>query len=165
MPVALKELSVNQGLEYDWFVGAYALWLRELSGGVLNESVEPGADVFSLSAINNQRIFLLQQATQFTGFAIVEFVRSSRARLQDSEMVSGHYRLIDFFVDSANRRLGLGVEAIRLLTLRFRGTWEVSALDSDTQAIQFWRAVPCRLKFDVVSEQRWGGRWILRFRS
>lgn len=165
MPVALKELSVSHGVEYDWFVGAYTLWLRELSGGVPSEVAASGDEIFSLRAANSQRIFLLQQAVQFTGFAIVEFARSSRGRLQDAEGVSSHYRLIDFFVDPAYRRLGFGAEAIRLLALRFRGTWEVSALDTDMQAVQFWRAVPSHLEFDVVSEQRLGGRWILRFRS
>jgi predicted acetyltransferase len=164
MPVAIKELRASSGAEYDWFVDTYQQWLRELSDDPAIQAVEAAREVYALCVINRQRIFLIQQGVNLVGFAIMEFAQSSplsAGRLQSNS----DYRLVDFYVDAAARRLGVGAEAARLLCLRFRGQWEISALDNDQEAIRFWRVIPLRLSGAEPSEQRAAGRWILRFRS
>jgi predicted acetyltransferase len=164
MSVALKELTTERDADYLWFDGAYRLWLQELGGSSSHVAASHFASP-ALSAQDGLRIFLIQRQGRSAGFAVVEFVAlapSSRARRVTS---GSDYRLLDFYVEPEVRRLGVGFEAARLLFLRFRGAWEVSALDSDSRAIRFWRSVVTRAIGGGFSEARCLGRWSQHFCS
>ncbi|MBO4275186.1 GNAT family N-acetyltransferase [Microbispora triticiradicis] len=46
-----------------------------------------------------------------------------------------------FFVVRAVRRSGIGLRAVRQVTARHPGSWEVAFQDANTAAVRFWRRV------------------------
>jgi predicted acetyltransferase len=51
------------------------------------------------------------------------------------------YRMGEFFVSRARRRLGIGRTAVQLILSRFAGRWEVSEYLRNAPAVSFWRRV------------------------
>jgi predicted acetyltransferase len=51
------------------------------------------------------------------------------------------YRMAEFFVLRARRRLGIGRMAVQLILSRFAGRWEISEYLRNAQAVNFWRRV------------------------
>jgi predicted acetyltransferase len=51
------------------------------------------------------------------------------------------YRMAEFFVTRARRRLGIGRTAVQLILSRFAGRWEISEYLRNTAAVSFWRRV------------------------
>jgi predicted acetyltransferase len=54
------------------------------------------------------------------------------------------YRMEDFFVARAFRRLGVGQAAVQLILSRFAGRWEITQYLRNTGAVSFWRRVVAR---------------------
>jgi predicted acetyltransferase len=51
------------------------------------------------------------------------------------------YRMAEFFVTRARRRLGIGRTAVQLILSRFAGRWEISEYLRNADAVSFWRRV------------------------
>jgi len=51
------------------------------------------------------------------------------------------YRLAEFFVTRARRRLGIGQTAVQLILSRFAGRWEITEYLRNASAVSFWRRV------------------------
>ena len=51
------------------------------------------------------------------------------------------YRMAEFFITRAWRRLGIGATAVRLILSRFGGQWEITEYLRNTSAVTFWRRV------------------------
>lgn len=51
------------------------------------------------------------------------------------------YRMAEFFVTRARRRLGIGQIAVQLILSRFAGRWEISEYLRNAAAVTFWRRV------------------------
>jgi predicted acetyltransferase len=51
------------------------------------------------------------------------------------------YRMAEFFIARAHRRLGVGTGAVRLLLDRFAGRWEIVEMTRNPQAVAFWRRI------------------------
>jgi len=51
------------------------------------------------------------------------------------------YRMAEFFVTRARRRLGIGQMAVQLILSRFAGRWEISEYLRNAAAVSFWRRV------------------------
>lgn len=51
------------------------------------------------------------------------------------------YRMAEFFITRAMRRLGIGATAVRLIFSRFAGRWEITEYLRNTSAVSFWRRV------------------------
>jgi len=51
------------------------------------------------------------------------------------------YRMAEFFVARAKRRLGIGQTAVQLILSRFAGRWEITEYLRNTAAVSFWRRV------------------------
>ena len=51
------------------------------------------------------------------------------------------YRMAEFFVARARRRLGIGQTAVQLILSRFAGRWEITEHLSNAAAVGFWRRV------------------------
>lgn len=69
------------------------------------------------------------------GFAIVAR-GAARAGRSDVD-----YRMAEFFIARAHRRLGIGASAVRLLLDRFAGRWEIAETLRNPVAVAFWRSV------------------------
>ena len=51
------------------------------------------------------------------------------------------YRMAEFFIARARRRLGIGRQAVGLILSRFAGRWEISEYLRNAGAVDFWRRV------------------------
>ncbi len=51
------------------------------------------------------------------------------------------YRMAEFFITRAMRRLGIGATAVRLIFSRFAGRWEITEYLRNAGAVSFWRRV------------------------
>jgi predicted acetyltransferase len=51
------------------------------------------------------------------------------------------YRMAEFFIIRAMRRLGIGATAVRLIFSRFAGRWEITEYLRNPNAVSFWRRV------------------------
>ena len=68
------------------------------------------------------------------GFALVSRpLRPQRAQID--------FRMAEFFIKPAERRLGVGRDAAVLIFNRFSGMWEVSEFLYNKPAVAFWREI------------------------
>jgi predicted acetyltransferase len=51
------------------------------------------------------------------------------------------YRMAEFFIARARRRLGIGQTAVQLILSRFSGRWEITEYVRNAAAVSFWRRV------------------------
>jgi predicted acetyltransferase len=51
------------------------------------------------------------------------------------------YRMVEFFITRASRRLGVGRTAVNLILNRFAGRWEITEYLRNPDAVSFWRRV------------------------
>jgi predicted acetyltransferase len=51
------------------------------------------------------------------------------------------YRMAEFFIARASRRLGIGETAVQLILSRFAGRWEITEYLRNPGAVSFWRRV------------------------
>ena len=63
--------------------------------------------------------------------------RARRARRQPRI----DYRMAEFFIARARRRLGIGQTAVQLILSRFAGRWEINEYLRNAGAVSFWRRV------------------------
>ena len=70
----------------------------------------------------------------------VGFARVLRAEALPSQP-RVDYRMAEFFVTRARRRLGIGETAVQLILSRFAGRWEITEYLRNTAAVSFWRCV------------------------
>lgn len=89
---------------------------------------------------------VILRSSEPVGFALV--VRGStgigpaRATAPGSQPRSAiDYRMAEFFIARAMRRLGIGATAVRLIFSRFTGRWEITEHLRNASAVSFWRRV------------------------
>jgi predicted acetyltransferase len=70
------------------------------------------------------------------GFAMIARGPSTPAGLKRVD-----YRMAEFFIARARRRLGIGQVAVQLILNRFAGRWEITEHASNAGAVSFWRRV------------------------
>jgi len=68
------------------------------------------------------------------GFAVV----SKPSPLQRKQL---DFRMSEFFISPSHRRRGIGRDAVQLVFKRFAGRWEITEIQSNRNAVAFWRAV------------------------
>jgi predicted acetyltransferase len=78
---------------------------------------------------------VILQTTERVGFAMV-----ARNQAPPSPPVT-EYRMAEFFIARANRRLGVGRTAVNLILNRFAGRWEITEYLRNPGAVSFWRRV------------------------
>jgi predicted acetyltransferase len=136
-----------------WLEGAYLGWLAEI--GARRVDTDTARETLALMlASEDIAALLIERAGQPTGFALVRTRPSCPL-----------YRLEDFYVLPAARRLGVGAAAARLLFDRFDGDWEIVSLQRDLVATRFWRQVLQRYTEGHLAEQRFAGEIRYRFAS
>lgn len=81
---------------------------------------------------------VILRAAQPVGFALV-VRRGAGASLPARATIE--YRMAEFFITRAMRRLGIGATAVRLIFSRFAGRWEITEHLRNGSAVSFWRRV------------------------
>ena len=78
---------------------------------------------------------IILKTTERVGFAMVARTAHPRA----PPVVQ--YRMAEFFISRASRRLGVGRTAVNLILNRFAGRWEITEYLRNPGAVSFWRRV------------------------
>jgi predicted acetyltransferase len=83
---------------------------------------------------------VILRSSEPVGFALV--VRGTPvAGVASPSRAPIDYRMAEFFITRARRRLGIGATAVRLIFSRFTGRWEITEYLRNTNAVSFWRRV------------------------
>lgn len=123
-----------------WIESVYREYLDDLAP--LNTGVFPSLEEIGHSEPDqfarwfsdpSSHPMLILKSGQPAGFAIVARGASRPGRSPVD------YRMAEFFVARAQRRLGVGEHAVRLLLDRFAGRWEIVELARNPGAVDFWR--------------------------
>ena len=78
---------------------------------------------------------IILKTTERVGFAMV----ARSVHLRGPPVVE--YRMAEFFISRASRRLGVGRTAVNLILNRFAGRWEITEYLRNPGAVSFWRRV------------------------
>jgi predicted acetyltransferase len=135
-----------------WIQSVYRDYLDDLAPGtgrfpVLGEVGHREPDqLFQWFGDPNSFPLVILSSQEPVGFALV--VRGATgARTERSNTTAAQpraaidYRMAEFFVTRAKRRLGIGATAVRLIFSRFTGRWEITEYLRNTNAVSFWRRV------------------------
>jgi [ribosomal protein S5]-alanine N-acetyltransferase len=79
---------------------------------------------------------IILKAAEPVGFALVARAAPSAAAKPRID-----YRMAEFFIARARRRLGIGQTAVPLILSRFAGRWEITEYLRNAGAVSFWRGV------------------------
>jgi predicted acetyltransferase len=79
---------------------------------------------------------VILKSEQPVGFAMV-----ARAPPSAAAKLRIDYRMAEFFITRARRRLGIGATAVQLILSRFAGRWEITEYLRNVAAVSFWRQV------------------------
>jgi [ribosomal protein S5]-alanine N-acetyltransferase len=90
---------------------------------------------------------VIVRGAEAVGFARVLRAQSSTAQPRID------YRMAEFFVARARRRLGVGASAAYLILSRFAGRWEISEYLRNAGAVNFWRRVVAGYTAGVYQER------------
>jgi ribosomal-protein-alanine N-acetyltransferase len=90
---------------------------------------------------------VILRSSEPVGFALV--VRDPGAQPR----AAVDYRMAEFFITRARRRLGIGATAVRLIFSRFAGRWEITEYLRNANAVSFWRRVVASYTRDNYRER------------
>ncbi len=85
---------------------------------------------------DHRRIFLIQVAGEWAGFVIVDL------DLPDPD--GDVHELSEFFIMPPYRQQGLGEQVARKIFEQFKGRWELGIVETNTDALHFWRRILAR---------------------
>jgi predicted acetyltransferase len=136
-----------------WLEGVYRDYLDDLSP--LNTGIFPalgevghsGPDQLTRWFADSSAVpLVIVQATTPVGFAMV-------ARGGSHVQPSVRFRMAEFFITRAHRRLGIGERAVQLILDRFAGSWEIVEYLRNPAAVSFWRRVVSRYTHGQYQER------------
>lgn len=142
MPVSIRD-ALHSPQDRAWISKTYAEYLEELSSLSMNTGIFPVAGEFGERepellarwfADDSSHPLIILKNDKPAGFALVS--RPPRHRRESID-----FRMAEFFVTRAQRRLGVGRDAAMLIFNRFGGTCEIDEFQYNKPAITFWRSV------------------------
>jgi predicted acetyltransferase len=124
-----------------WMQSVYRDYLDDLNPGTglfprLGEvgHREPDLIAHWFGDANTYPLVIVRAAEQ-VGFARVLSVAGTKTQPRID------YRMAEFFIARARRRLGIGQTAVQLILSRFAGRWEITEYVRNAAAVSFWRRV------------------------
>jgi predicted acetyltransferase len=151
MTVSVRDARYTEG-DRLWIQSVYRDYLDDLAPGtgrfpILGEVGYREPDqLFQWFGDPNSFPLVILSSLEPVGFALVvrggpgaRAERSREAAAQPRAAID--YRMAEFFIARARRRLGIGATAVRLIFSRFAGRWEITEYLRNTNAVSFWRRV------------------------
>jgi predicted acetyltransferase len=124
-----------------WIESVYRDYIDDLAQGPLallpQIGTIPELCAHWLGDPNGHPLIILRD-TETVGFAMVK-TAAPWLKLPGID-----YRMEDFFIARAFRRLGVGQSAVQLILSRFAGRWEITQYLRNAGAVSFWRRVVAR---------------------
>jgi predicted acetyltransferase len=157
MTVSVRDARDTEG-DRLWIQSVYRDYLDDLSPAVgtgtfpaLGEVGHREPDqLFRWFGDPNSFPLVILRSSEPVGFALVVRSIGSGARPERGSGATSpasqpraavDYRMAEFFIIRAMRRLGIGATAVRLIFSRFAGRWEITEYLRNTTAVGFWRRV------------------------
>lgn len=146
MPVSIRDAS-NAESDRNWIQRYYPEYLEDLSQQSMNTGMFPVRGEYGEReqelmarwfADDSSHPLILLKNDRPAGFALV-----SRPLRNQRDAID--YRMAEFFVAPAQRRLGVGRDAALLIFARFAGTWEITEFLYNKPAVAFWRSIVSEL--------------------
>jgi predicted acetyltransferase len=151
MTVSVRDARYTEG-DRLWIQSVYRDYLDDLAPGtgrfpILGEVGHREPDqLFQWFGDPNSYPLLILSSSEPVGFALV--VRGGTDAQPERSAAAGSrpraaidYRMAEFFITRARRRLGIGATAVRLIFSRFAGRWEITEYLRNASAVSFWRRV------------------------
>ncbi len=141
MTVSVRDARASRA-DREWIEGVYRDYLDDLAP--LNSGIFPVLGEVGHSesdqlarwfADSSAAPLLILRGQQPAGFAMVAR-GASRAGQPPID-----YRMAEFFIARAFRRLGVGKLAVEIILNRFAGRWEILEYQRNPAAVTFWRRV------------------------
>jgi predicted acetyltransferase len=146
VPVSIRDAS-NTESDRNWIQRYYPEYLEDLSQQSMNTGMFPVRGEYGEReqelmarwfADDSSHPLILLKNDRPTGFALV-----SRPLRNQRDVID--YRMAEFFVAPAQRRLGVGRDAALLIFSRFAGMWEITEFLYNKPAVTFWRSIVSEL--------------------
>jgi predicted acetyltransferase len=137
MTVSVRDARDTAG-DRLWIQSVYRDYLDDLGPGTGGTGTFPALgeighrepdQLFPWFGDPNSFPLIILRSSEPVGFALV--VRAAASQ----------YRMAEFFITRAKRRLGIGATAVRLIFSRFAGRWEITEYLRNANAVSFWRRV------------------------
>lgn len=93
----------------------------------------------------HQRVYLIRSGGEWAGFAIVDL------EMPDEE-IGVDYELVEFFIMPPYRRQGMGETVALRLFDQFKGYWALTIVETNEDALHFWRTVLARYTDNQFTE-------------
>jgi predicted acetyltransferase len=153
MTVSVRDARNTEG-DRLWIQSVYRDYLDDLAPGAgtgtfpaLGEVGHREPDqLFHWFGDPNRFPLVILRSSEPVGFALV--VRGAMgagpqrgAAASPQARAAIDYRMAEFFITRARRRLGIGATAVRLIFSRFTGRWEITEYLRNASAVSFWRRV------------------------
>jgi len=152
MTVSVRDARNTEG-DRLWIQSVYRDYLDDLAPGATGTFPALGEvghrepdQLFQWFADPNTFPLVILRSSEPVGFALV--VRGTAAAGQHRAAAPStpsrmgvDYRMAEFFITRASRRLGIGATAVRLIFSRFTGRWEITEYLRNASAVAFWRRV------------------------
>jgi ribosomal-protein-alanine N-acetyltransferase len=141
MAVTVSVRDARASEDRRWIQGVYRDYLDDLAPDtgvfpVLGEVGHREPDqILRWFGDPNAFPLIILKAAEPVGFAMV--ARSAPAATKPRI----DYRMAEFFITRARRRLGIGQTAVPLILSRFAGRWEITEYLRNAGAVSFWRGV------------------------
>ncbi|HVS75344.1 MAG TPA: GNAT family N-acetyltransferase [Steroidobacteraceae bacterium] len=146
MTVSVRDARDTEG-DRLWIQSVYRDYLDDLSPGTgtfpaLGEVGHREPDqLFRWFGDPNSFPLVILRSSQPVGFALVVRSGAAAGATTVGPRAAIDYRMAEFFITRAMRRLGIGATAVRLIFSRFAGRWEITEYLRNTSAVSFWRRV------------------------
>jgi predicted acetyltransferase len=146
------ELVLATEAEHDTLLrNLYQLYLYEFSRFTTEWRVQedgrfPETDLEECWEDAHRRIFLIRSKDEWAGFAIVDL------DLPDTDGSTVH-ELAEFFIMPPYRRHGMGENVARQLFDQYKGRWELAIVETNEDALHFWRTVLGRYTGNQFTER------------
>jgi predicted acetyltransferase len=136
--ISLRDAQGSRSAQL-WIESVYRDYIDDLAPGMFPSLSEIGHSAADQCAYwfgnpGAHPLIILKEATP-VGFAMVA------KHLPSLRLPGVDFRMEDFFICRACRRLGIGQSAVRLILSRFAGRWEITQYLRNTGAVSFWRRV------------------------
>jgi predicted acetyltransferase len=153
MTVSVRDARDTAG-DRLWIQGVYRDYLDDLVPSTVTGTFPALGEIghrepdqlFHWFADPNSFPLIILRSSEPVGFALVMrgtpgVSRAAGAGTGPQARGAIDYRMAEFFITRAWRRLGIGATAVRLILSRFTGRWEITEYLRNGSAVSFWRRV------------------------
>jgi predicted acetyltransferase len=141
MPISVRDTRQVPG-DRQWIESVYRDYLNDLSP--LGTGLFPTLPEIGHREPDQLANWFSDKGAQLLT-VVKDYLPAGFALVRTGQVIVGRepvdFSMSEFFIDRAQRRRGVGQEAVRLICDRFSGRWHVMEYQRNPHAVTFWRRV------------------------